>query len=111
VDATGTVFGPFQAWVPAGLMSAPVTDHAGLQAMLSDAEEWVPEPSPRYTLLLVIAALPQLTDSPDLARIAALAQAGPTARLHLIVAGWPPPAVTAETAQPPLPLATHVALG
>ena len=110
VDATGTVFGPFQALVPAGLMSAPVTDRAGLQAVLSDAEEWVPAPSLRYTLLLVIAALPQLTDGPDLARIAALAQAGPAARLHLIVAGWPPTAVTAESTQPPLPLTTHIAL-
>ena len=110
VDATGTVFGPFQQLVPVGLMSAPVTDRAGLQAVLADAEEWVPAPSARSSLLLVIAAFPQLTDGPDLARVAALAQAGPAARLHLIVAGWPPAPVTAETTQPPLPLATHIAL-
>ncbi len=110
IDATGTVFGPFQALTPVGLMSAPVTDRTGLQAALSDAEEWVREPSVRYALLLVIAALPQLTDGPDLARIAALAQAGPAARLHLIVAGWPPPPVTPETTQPPLSLTTHVTL-
>src|SRR5437764_8951109 len=110
VDPTGTVFGPFQQLVPVGLMSAPVTDRAGLQAVLADAEEWVPAPSARSSLLLVIAAFPQLTDGPDLARVAALAQAGPAARLHLIVAGWPPAPVTAETTQPPLPLATHIAL-
>jgi hypothetical protein len=110
VDATGAVFGPFQALTEVGLMSAPVADRAGLQAVLADAEEWVREPSPRYTLLLVIAALPQLTDGPELARIAALAQAGPAARLHLVVAGWPPPPLTAETTQPPLALTTHIAV-
>jgi DNA segregation ATPase FtsK/SpoIIIE, S-DNA-T family len=110
VDATGTVFGPFQALIPVGLMSAPVTDHAGLRSVLTEAEEWVREPSPRYALLLVIASLPQLTEGPDLARIAALAQSGPAARLHLVVAGWPPPPLTAETTQPPLALTTHIAL-
>jgi len=110
VDATGTVFGPFQALVPVGLMSAPAADRVGLQAVLADAEEWVREPSPRSILLLAIGALPQLTEGPELARIAALAQAGPAARLHLIVAGWPPPPLTAETTQPPLPLTTHIAL-
>ena len=108
VDATGTVFGPFQALIPAGLMSAPVTDRAGLQAALSDAEEWVQAPSARYTLLFVIAAFPALTDGPDQARIAALAQAGPAARLHLVVAGWPP--LSADGIAPPLPSATHVGL-
>jgi hypothetical protein len=110
VDATGTVFGPFHALTPVGLMSAPVADRAGFRAALSEAEEWVSEPSPRYTLLLVIASFPQLTEGPDLARLAALAQAGPAARLHLVVAGWPPPPLTAETTQPPLPLATQIAL-
>ena len=110
VDATGAVFGPFQALTSVGLMSAPATDHAGLRAVLSEAEEWVREPSARYTQLIVIASLPQLTEGPDLARIAALAQAGPTARLHLIVAGWPPPPLTAETTQPPLASTTHIAL-
>src|SRR2546430_2660219 len=109
-DAAGPVCGPFQALTEVGLLSAPVADRAGLQAGLADAEEWVREPSPRYTLLIVIAALPQLTDGPELARIAALAQAGPAARLHLIVAGWPPPPLTAETTQPPLALTTHIAV-
>ena len=110
VDATGTVFGPFQALTAAGVLSAPVADRAGLQAVLAEAEEWVRTPSARHTVLLVIASLPQLTEGTDLARIAALAQAGPAARLHLIVAGWPPPPLTAETTQPPLALTTHIAL-
>src|SRR4029453_14388389 len=54
-------------------------------------------------LLIVIASLPELTEGRDLARIAALAHAGPAGRLHLIAAGWPPPPLTAETTQAPLP--------
>ena len=110
VDATGTVFGPFHALFPVGLMSPPATDRTALRTMLAEAEEWVAQPSPRYTLLLVIASFPQLTEGPDLARIAALAQTGPAARLHLIVAGWPPPPLTAETTQPPLALTTQISL-
>jgi hypothetical protein len=59
-------------------------------------------------VLLVIASLPELTEGVDLARIARIAQAGPARRLHLIVAGWPPPPLTAETTQAPLRLATQV---
>ncbi len=110
VDATGTVFGPFQALYPAGVLSAPVADQAGLRSVLTEAEEWVREPNPRYTVVLMIASLPQLADGADLARIAALAQSGPASRLHLIVAGWPPPPLTLETTQPPLGLTTHIAL-
>lgn len=99
------------------LMSPPVTDRAGLQAVLSEAEQWVRmsaaarRPATRERLLLlVIASLPELTDGSDLARIAALARAGPAAGLHLVVAGWPPPPLTAETTQGLLPLATAVAI-
>ncbi|HET8662203.1 MAG TPA: FtsK/SpoIIIE domain-containing protein [Micromonosporaceae bacterium] len=59
-------------------------------------------------LLVVIASLPELTDGDDLARLAALAEAGPPAGLHLVVAGWPPPPLTAETTQGRLPLATQI---
>ena len=43
-------------------------------------------------------------------RIAALAQQGPESGLHLIVAGWPPPPLTAETTQAPLPRTTMVSV-
>jgi hypothetical protein len=50
-------------------------------------------------MLVVIASLPELTEGEELRRIAALAQQGPDSGLHLIVAGWPPPPLTAETTQ------------
>jgi S-DNA-T family DNA segregation ATPase FtsK/SpoIIIE len=108
VDATsaGRVFAPFAPLADAGLMAPPVTDRAGLRAVLTEAEQWV-RPASRATarphrrdrtLLLVITALPRSADptdpadGSDLARITALAQHGPESGLHLIVAGWPPPA-------------------
>ena len=66
-------------------------------------------PPDRY-FVLVIASLPELTDGNDLARIAHLARVGVAHRLHLIVAGWPPPPLTAETTQAPLPHSTQVSL-
>ena len=125
----------------AEIMPPPATDWIGLQAVLTEAEEWVraaeraAEPvtaavglpqgglqphdgtppqdrtadlSPPRHLIVLIASLPELTEGADLVRIAALAKAGPDARLHLVVAGWPPPPLTAETTQPPLPRSTQV---
>ncbi|HWB35501.1 MAG TPA: FtsK/SpoIIIE domain-containing protein, partial [Rugosimonospora sp.] len=109
VDSTGSVFGAFAALVPAGVMAEPVADRNGLRAVLSEAEQWVRSPG-RYTLLVVVAALPELTEGPELARLAMLAQSGPQARLHLIVAGWPPPPLTADTTQPPLAYTTQITL-
>jgi S-DNA-T family DNA segregation ATPase FtsK/SpoIIIE len=114
----GLVFTPFAPLADAGLMPPPVTDRMGLRAVLAEAEQWVRPARPataRYarrdrTLLLAIASLPELTEGADLARIAALAQHGPEAGLHLVVAGWPPPPLTAETTQQPLPRATMIAL-
>jgi hypothetical protein len=120
VDAAGagTMFAPFAPLADAGLMPPPVTDRTGLRAVLAEAEQWVRPARPSTsrhnrrdrTLLLVFASLPELTEGGDLARIGALAQHGPDAGLHLIVAGWPPPPLTAETTQPPLPRTTQVAL-
>jgi DNA segregation ATPase FtsK/SpoIIIE, S-DNA-T family len=109
VDATRTTFTPFRALTAAGLMAAPAYDSSGLRGLLTEAEEWVREPG-RHTMLLVIASLPELTEGVDLARIAALAWAGPASRLHLIVAGWPPPPLTAATTEPPLAYTTQVTL-
>ncbi|GIJ74656.1 hypothetical protein [Virgisporangium ochraceum] len=67
-------------------------------------------PPPDRYFVLVIASLPELTDGNDLARIAHLARTGVAHRLHLIVAGWPPPPLTAETTQAPLPHSTQVSL-
>jgi hypothetical protein len=95
------------------IMPPPVTDTEGLRAVLDEGERWL---SARTvdghgpTLLIVIGSLPELTEGRDLSRIAALAHAGPAGRLHLIAAGWPPPPLTAETTQAPLPHATQIAL-
>ncbi|MFC7243624.1 FtsK/SpoIIIE domain-containing protein [Catellatospora aurea] len=128
VDAVGgALFAPFGALADAGLMPPPVTDRAGLQAVLAEAEHWVrpsrpeaqrrPTARPRRrdcTMLLLIAALPSDVTGAELNRITALAQAGPATGLHLVVAGWPPPPLTPDTslpsAQTPLPMSTQVAL-
>ncbi|MEV4755758.1 FtsK/SpoIIIE domain-containing protein [Micromonospora sp. NPDC049559] len=116
--APGEVFAPFAPLADAGLMPPPATDRTGLRAVLAEAEQWIrparPTTARHYrrdrTLLLVIASLPELTEAVDLTRIGALAEHGPEAGLHLVVAGWPPPPLTAETTQPPLPRTTMIAL-
>ncbi len=120
VDGTGggTVFAPFAALADAGLLSPTATDRAQLRDVLTEAEKWlrpvrggaVRRGRRDRMMLLVIASLPELTEGADLVRIAALAQQGPESGLHLIVAGWPPPPLTAETTQAPLPRTTQVSL-
>ncbi len=109
VDATGMALAPFAALGDAGVLSPPATDPAGLRAALSEAERWVAPGSsgPRRhdrLLLLVLAALPEQTEPTDLTRIEALAEQGPAAGLHLILAGGPP------AGRAPLPRATTVAM-
>ena len=101
----------FEAFNPT--VAPAVTDQAGLRALLTEAERWVASrvaDQAAPALLLVIASLPELTDGSDLARIFALAKAGPAGRLHIIAAGWPPPPLTAETTQRPLPYCTQIVL-
>ncbi len=95
------------------IMPPPVNDAGGLRAVLDEGERWLAARTVDGhgpTLLIVIASLPELTEGRDLTRIAALAHGGPAGRLHLIAAGWPPPPLTAETTQAPLPHATQIAL-
>jgi hypothetical protein len=94
------------------IMPPPATDAEGLRAVLDEGERWLAARTDGAgpTLLIVIASLPELTEGRDLARIAGLAHAGPAGRLHLIAAGWPPPPLTAETTQAPLPHATQIAI-
>jgi DNA segregation ATPase FtsK/SpoIIIE, S-DNA-T family len=116
VDAGGdgltfTGFGPL---ADAGLLPPPAIDQRGLRAALTEAEQWV-RPAATHSghrrgrdrnLLLVVAKLPQPLDAVDAARIALLAEQGPTAGLHLVVAGWPPR--SGETQPPPLTQATRI---
>jgi DNA segregation ATPase FtsK/SpoIIIE, S-DNA-T family len=106
VDPAGALQ-PFSPLAESGLMPPPVTDHAGLRAVLAEAEHIV---RPRRAFLIVITSFPELTEPADLARVTALAQVGPRAGVHMVVAGWPPPPLTAETAQAPLPSSTQVTL-
>jgi S-DNA-T family DNA segregation ATPase FtsK/SpoIIIE len=114
----GAVFAPFTDLYDAGLMSPPATDRQGLLDVLAEADKWLrpgrgapPRRSRRDRMMLVvIASLPQLTEGEELRRIAALAQQGPDSGLHLVVAGWPPPPLTAETTQAPLPRTTTVSV-
>ncbi len=120
VDGTGggEVFAPFADLRDAGLLSPSATDRQGLREVLAEAEKWLrpgrgaaPRRSRRDRMMLVvIASLPELTEGEELRRIAALAQQGPDSGLHLIVAGWPPPPLTAETTQAPLPRTTMVSV-
>ncbi|MBL7254457.1 FtsK/SpoIIIE domain-containing protein [Paractinoplanes lichenicola] len=114
----GEVFAPFADLRDAGLLSPPATDRQGLRDVLAEAEKWLRPGrgvAPRRTrrdrmMLVVIASLPELTEGEELRRIAALAQQGPDSGLHLIVAGWPPPPLTTETTQAPLPRTTMVSV-
>jgi len=113
VDAEGGTLAPFAALADAGLLPPPAVDVPGLRAVLTEAEQWVaPGASGRRrhdrTLLLVIAALPESTGPTDLSRIEALAEQGPSAGLHLVVAGWAGPGPYANRS--PLPRATTLAL-
>lgn len=94
-----------------GLIPPPAVDHPGLGAVLAEANTWVQSPrrADEY-FVLVIASMPELTDGRDLAHIARLARIGVSHRLHLISTGWPPPPLTAETTQPPLPNSTQISL-
>lgn len=109
VDATGAALTPFAALGDTGVLSPPATDLSGLRTVLTEAERWVAAASlgPRRRdrlLLLVVAALPDGTEPADLARIETLAEQGPAAGLHLVVAGWPP------AGRAPLPRTTTVAM-
>jgi hypothetical protein len=123
IDAVGgALFAPFAALADAGVMPLAVTDRVGLNEVLSEAEHWVaptrppdrkPVARPRRrdcTMLIIIAALPSLTSTDELNRIAVLAEAGPAAGLHIIAAGWPPMPFTHRPALPPLAASTQVSL-
>lgn len=91
----GSAFAAFRAMVDAQLWSAPATDLAGWRATIREAEGQISavqagEVNGPPVLLLAVAAIPAGTGWTDWARLAAVARAGPAARVHLLVAGWPP---------------------
>jgi hypothetical protein len=111
--ALGAPLAPFAALVPAGVMNEPVTDVAGLRNVLEEVEEQVRrvqsgEDRDPDVLLVACAALPSGCGRTEFSRLAALAHAGPSARVHLLLAGFPPPPQTGREPLPPLELTTHV---
>lgn len=115
--SVGTTFGPFQALVEAEVMASPVTDVAGFRTLLDAAERHVRDvqaadndgkDTGRFPYLLVVAGSLPSDGRAELARLAALAHAGPEARLHLVVAGYPPPSPVIQDPVPPLPNAVAV---
>jgi DNA segregation ATPase FtsK/SpoIIIE, S-DNA-T family len=112
--ALGAPFAPFRALVQAEVMSNPVTEAEGFRQVLDVAEEQVrrvqdgAQPDPDV-LLIVAAALPPGCGRTEYARLAALAHAGPAARVHLVLAGYPPENESAWSRQPPLENTTFIA--
>jgi hypothetical protein len=106
VDGVAT-FAPFYG--VEAVLPPPATDPTGLRAVLDEAEAWVRRsPGGGTALIVVIGSLPELTEVVDLARIANLASVGPAARVHLVVAGWPPPPLTPESTLAPLACCTQI---
>jgi S-DNA-T family DNA segregation ATPase FtsK/SpoIIIE len=111
--ALGAPLAPFAALVPAGVMNEPVTDVAGLRNILEEAEEQVRrvqsgEDRDPDLLLIACAALPSGCGRTEFSRLAALAHAGPSARVHLVLAGYPPPAEPGRERAPALELTTRI---
>ncbi len=93
--ALGAPFAPFRALVQAEVMSNPVTDVEGFRSVLDVAERQVRQVQDGTeldpdVLLVVAAALPPGCGRGEYGRLAALAHAGPAARVHLVLAGYPP---------------------
>jgi hypothetical protein len=109
----GAAFRPFRPLVGAEVLSEPATDAAALRKLLEEAEEQVRlaqngAAAAGYHVLLMFAALPPDALRNDLARIAALAHAGPAAGVHIVLAGYPPPLAPGRPQLPALELATEI---
>lgn len=91
----GSVFAAFRPLMDAEAWAPPATDLARLRSVLDEAERQISAiqggglDNPPV-LLVAVAALPSGASRADWARLAAVAHAGPAARVHLLLAGWPP---------------------
>jgi hypothetical protein len=90
----GAAFGAFRPLIDADVWASPATDLDGLRRVLAEAEDQVADAQAGAAdlpyLLVVFAALPTGTGGSEWARLAALAHAGPAARVHLLLCGYPP---------------------
>ncbi|WP_433343462.1 FtsK/SpoIIIE domain-containing protein [Micromonospora sp. CA-111912] len=105
--AFGATFLPLRPLLDAGVLAPPATTAAEVAALLDEAERHAraaqhAAPAARELLVLVAAAAPS---PPELARLAALTHAGPSAAVCVLLAGHP----QAGAADPP-PLGAATAL-
>ncbi len=105
--SAGAVFAPFGPLVDAGMVPAPTIEAGAFSDLLDEATEHVGRAQAAAgagTLdevpYFVIAGEAPRGSRAEQERLAALAHAGPAARLHLLLAGWPPPA--GATQRPPV---------
>jgi DNA segregation ATPase FtsK/SpoIIIE, S-DNA-T family len=111
--ALGAPLAPFHALVPAGVMTEPVSELEGFRGLLVEAEEQVRlvqsgalrDPD---VIVIAAAALPPKSGRGEYSRLAALAHAGPAARVHLLLAGYPPTAGSSWEKRPDLELTTTI---
>jgi len=109
----GAVFAPFRQLVEAQVWRRPATDLDGLRAVLDLAEEQAAlaqtgtAPDLPY-LLIASAAPPAGCSNTEYSRLAALAHAGPAARVHLLLAGYPPAGPSGYDAPPRLDHTTYL---
>jgi DNA segregation ATPase FtsK/SpoIIIE, S-DNA-T family len=109
----GALFAPFRALVDAQVWAAPATTLDGLRMVLDEAEAQVTAaqagmaPDQPY-LLIAAGGLPVGAGSTENARLAALAHAGPAARVHLLLAGYPPAGPAGFNTPPRLDHTTHL---
>ena len=109
----GAVFAPFRQLVEAQVWRRPATDLDAFRDVLDQAEEQtaVAQTTGAHDLpylLIACAALPAGSGGGDYARLAALAHAGPAARVHLLLAGYPPVGPAGYDAPPRLDHTTYL---
>ena len=109
----GAVFAPFRQLVEAQVWRRPATDIDGLRSVLDEAEEQIAVSQTGSVhelpyLLIASGALPSGCGSGDHARLAAIAHAGPAARVHLLLAGYPPAGPAGYDSPPRLDYTTYL---
>ena len=103
VDPSGSVFADFAPLLEAGYIPQVATDTEGLSTGLTQADEQLTRAARTGgsgadlpERLIVHAGIPEGAGA-AVERLGRLASTGPAARLHLVLAGWPGPAIDNAT--------------
>jgi S-DNA-T family DNA segregation ATPase FtsK/SpoIIIE len=109
----GRVFAPFAPLVEAGVVVEVGGEREDLLTALDTADAqvraaWQEPGAVRQRLLLALAGLPPGAGPDVEARLAALAHAGPAARVSLLLTGWPPPRPAGHPPAPTLEATTQL---